>query len=110
MAASTVTSPARLNHAVAQPQPRPPRIADQWYNPPAVGNVEASWPIVAATASAKRLTSGQPRPIDAPPTLQRPRWNDVTPPARMQMIDSDSAKFEKPPIRRASSCAYPIAC
>src|SRR6516164_9024443 len=102
MAARTVTSPARLNQAVAQPQPRPPRIADQWYSPPAVGKVEASWPIVAATASANRLTSGQPRPIDAPPTPQNPRWNDVIPPARMQLIDRDNAKFENPPSRRAS--------
>ena len=103
IAASTVISPARLNQAVAQPQPRPPRIAAQWYSPPAVGNVEASCPIVAATASANKLTSGHPRPIDAPPTLHRPRWNDVTPPARMQMIDKDNAKFENPPSRRASS-------
>src|SRR5215468_6128684 len=106
MAASTVISPARLNQAVAQPQPRPPRIADQWYSPPAVGNVEASCPIVAATARANRPASGQPRPIAAPPTLHNPRWNDVTPPARMQMIDRDNAKFEKAPSRRASSWAY----
>jgi len=36
-------------------------------------------------------TSGQPRPKAAPPTLESPWWKDVTPPARMQMIESDSA-------------------
>src|SRR3982751_5583644 len=54
IAARTVTRPARLNQAVAQPQPRPPRIDAQWYRPPAVGKAEATWPIVAATASEKR--------------------------------------------------------
>ncbi len=29
-AARTVIRPARLNHAVTQPQPRPPRIDAQW--------------------------------------------------------------------------------
>ena len=105
IAASTVTSPARLNHAVAQPQPRPPRIAAQWYSPPAVGNADATCPIVAATHSENRHTSGQPRPIAAPPTEQNPTWNDVIPPARMQMIDSEMAKFENPPRHRASSWA-----
>src|SRR5271165_4023758 len=79
IAASTVTSPTRLNQAVAQPQPRPPRIDAQWYRPPAVGKAEASWPIVAETTSANRETSGQTRPIAEPPALQSPRWNEVTP-------------------------------
>ena len=43
--------------------------------------------------------------IDAPPTVQKPTWNEVIPPARMQMIEREIAKFEKPLIRRASSCA-----
>ncbi len=34
---TTKIRPSRLTKAVAQPQPRPPRIDDQWYNPPAVG-------------------------------------------------------------------------
>src|SRR5437868_15424829 len=105
MAARTVIKPARLNQAVAQPQPRPPRIAAQWYSPPAVGNADATWAIVNATTSEKRHTSGQPSPIAAPPTPQKPMWNEVTPPARMQMMDSDRAKLEKPLIRRANSWA-----
>ena len=36
-----------------------------------------------------------------------PASDDVMPPARMQIIDKEIAKFEKPLIRRASSCAYP---
>src|SRR3982751_22416 len=67
MPARTVTSPARLNHAVIQPQPRPPRVAAQWYSPPAVGNADAIWPIVAATHRANRTTSGHPSPIHGPP-------------------------------------------
>src|SRR5262245_63295737 len=105
MAARTVTSPARLNQAVAQPQPRPPRIDAQWYSPPAVGNAEATCPIVAATTRANRQPSGQPRPIEAPPTLHRPRWNEVMPPARMQRIDIETAKLEKPLRRRSNSWA-----
>src|SRR5436305_14674618 len=100
MAARTIISPARLSHAVPQPQPLPPRIDAQWYSPPAVGNAEATWPIVAATAREKRETSGQPSPIAAPPTLHRPRWNDVMPPATMQMIASEMAKLENPLMRR----------
>src|SRR5947209_3821063 len=46
IAASTATRPARLNHAVAHPHPRPPRVAAQWYSPPAVGNADAIWPMV----------------------------------------------------------------
>ena len=42
---------------------------------------------VKATTSEKRATTGHPSPIAAPPTLQRPRWNEVTPPDRMQIAD-----------------------
>src|SRR4051812_36259465 len=105
IAASTATSPARLNHAVAQPHPRPPRVAAQWYSPPAVGNADAICPMVAATHRANSPTSGHPIPTAAPPTDPNPTWNDVTPPARMQMIDSEMAKFENPPRTRASSWA-----
>src|SRR3954463_11534265 len=110
IAASTVTSPTRLNQAVPQPQPRRPRMPAQWYSPPAVGNADATCPIAAATQSENRQASGQPSPTAAPPTEQKPTWNEVNPPARMQMIDSDRAKFENPPSTRASSWAYPSRC
>ncbi|MFO0958428.1 MAG: hypothetical protein U0800_13520 [Isosphaeraceae bacterium] len=60
--------------------------------------------MVAATIIEKPQANGHQADRGAP-TLQRPRWNEVTPPARMQMIDIEMAKFENPPIRRASSCA-----
>jgi hypothetical protein len=63
--------------------------------------------MVAATAREKRQTSGQPSPKAAPPTLESPWWNEVTPPARMQMIEREMAKFEKAPIPRGSSGSYP---
>ena len=72
MAASTVTRPARLNHAVTQPQPRPPRIEAQCYSPPAVGKAEATCAIAAATMSENKHATGQPMPMLAPPTLQKP--------------------------------------
>src|SRR5215472_464673 len=59
MAAKTKMSPTRLNHAVVQPQPRPPRIDAQWYSPPAVGNADAICAIVAATARENRHSGGQ---------------------------------------------------
>ena len=91
MAASTVTSPARLNQAVVQPQPRPPRMVAQWYRPPAVGYREASCPMVAATAMEKQTMSGQPTPMAAPPTLESASGNEVAPPARIPMIDREMA-------------------
>src|SRR5262249_30715984 len=92
IAASTATRPARVNQAGAHPHPRPRRVAAQGHTPPAAGNGEAIGPIVAATHRANRPPSGQPMPIAAPPAAQYPTWNDVTPPARMQMIDSEMAK------------------
>ena len=54
-------------------------------------------------AQREQAAGGQPSPMAAPPTLQNPCGNDVMPPARMQMIDSEMAKFENPLIRRSSS-------
>ena len=44
-------------------------------------------------------------PAAAPPTALMPSCSDVMPPARMQMIENEIAKFEKPLMRRSSSCA-----
>ena len=35
--ATTKIMPSKLNHAVHQPKPLPPKIEPQWYKPPAVG-------------------------------------------------------------------------
>ena len=93
-----------LNHAVAQPQPRPPRMLLQWYSPPAVGNALAIWPMPSATTTAKMTPSGQPMPMLAPPAAVNPFGNAVMPPARMQMIEKLMAKLENPLMRRDSSC------
>ena len=42
--------------------------------------------------------------MNAPP-VRKPTWNEVMPPARMQMIEKEIAKFENPPMRRVNSCA-----
>ena len=51
---------------------------------------------------------GQPIPMEAPPAALKPSWNEVMPPARMQMMENEMAKFENPLIRRDNSCAYPM--
>ncbi len=96
-----------MNRAVAQPKPRPPRIEAQWYRPPAVGNADATWPIVSAMQSVSALHTGRPMPMPAPPTLQEPIWNDVMPPAMMQMIENEIAKLEKPPSCAAAPARSP---
>ena len=73
IAASTAINPARLNHAVVQPHPRPPRMPpNDIDHRPSETPMKAA-PSKSATISAKRAASGQPRPIAAPPTLHRPR-------------------------------------
>src|SRR6478735_5801442 len=52
-------------------------------------------------------TSGQPQAIAAGPPLFQPRPNEVKQPARMEMIEKEMAKFEKPDQERLSSCLYP---
>ena len=44
-------------------------------------------------------------PIEAPPAALKPSWKEVMPPARMQMIEKEMAKLEKPLMRRDSSWA-----
>ncbi len=68
-----------------------------------MGNAEATWAIDSATHRASRHDAGQPIPIAAPPTLQNPCGKEVIPPATMQMIENETAKFEKPLICRDSS-------
>ena len=68
-----------------------------------MGKAEATCAMARATHSDSRQQAGQPSPIAAPPTLENPCGNDVMPPATMQMIDSEMAKFENPLIRRSSS-------
>ncbi len=52
----------------------------------------------------KADTSGQPHAIAAGPPLFQPRPNDVKQPARIEMIENEMAKLEKPDQERLSSC------
>ena len=54
---------------------------------------------------AKAEPTIQPRNTPAPPPAEKPDWKEVMPPARMQMMENEIAKLEKPPMRLASSCA-----
>ena len=63
----------------------------QWYSPPAVGKAEATCAIVAAKAIASSVPANQPTTTPPPPAALKPRWNDVMPPAKMQMMDSEIA-------------------
>jgi hypothetical protein len=49
-------------------------------------------------------TIGQPQAIAAGPPLFQPRPKLVKQPARMEMIENEMAKFEKPDHERLSSC------
>ena len=52
-------------------------------------------------------TSGQPIAIAAGPPLFQPTANVVKQPARIEMIENEMAKLEKPDHVRLSSCLYP---
>ena len=49
-------------------------------------------------------TIGQPQAIAAGPPLFQPRPNEVKQPARIEMIENEMAKLEKPDHERFSSC------
>src|SRR5712691_6653907 len=52
-------------------------------------------------------TSGQPYAEAAGPPVYIPKPKSVRQPDRIEMIVNETAKLEKPPIPRLSSCAYP---
>ncbi|MCY1375807.1 hypothetical protein D9M69_632480 [compost metagenome] len=60
-----------------------------------------------ATANTRetRQPSGQPMPMAAPPAPEVPWASEFIPPERMQMMEKEMAKLEKPPIRRDRSWA-----
>ena len=57
------------------------------------------------TISANRPPITQPTTTENGPPAENATGKAVMPPARMQMIENEIAKLEKPCIRRASSCA-----
>ena len=50
-------------------------------------------------------TNGQPQTITAGPPVFMPKPYSVRQPDRIEMIVNETAKFEKPDMRRRSSCA-----
>ena len=59
------------------------------------------------TARMNRLMMGQPHAMAAGPPLFQPTPKVVKQPARIEMIENEMAKFEKPDHDRSSSCLYP---
>ena len=62
----------------------------------------------AYTSAILGLDASQPMPMEAPPAAANPLGKAVMPPAKMQIIENEMAKFENPLIRRANSWAYPM--
>src|SRR5712671_3842690 len=93
------TWPIIFSQAVVQAHVRPPRRKAQKYNPPAVGYADAISAIDAATASV------QPIEFTTGPASFSPYPNSSTAPVRMEMMEKEMAKFEKPPISRKSCWA-----
>ncbi len=61
--------------------------------------------MAAATTSAKAEPIGQTMPTAAPPPALSAAGKAVRPPATMQMMAKEIAKFWNPPMRRVSSWA-----
>ena len=57
------------------------------------------------TVSVNRPTMGQPQTMIAGPPVFMPYPYRVRQPDRIEMIVNDTAKLEKPDMRRDSSCA-----
>ena len=57
------------------------------------------------TNRVMRPTMGQPQTMMAGPPVAMPYPYSVRQPDRIEMIVNETAKFEKPDIRRRSSCA-----
>ena len=72
--------------------------------PPEVGKAETSSDMHNPMTRMKRATIGQPQAIAAGPPLFQPSPKLVKQPARMEMIENEIAKLEKPDQERSSSC------
>src|SRR5579883_3123014 len=110
IAAVTANSPRKLYQPVNQAHCRlflRASRAAQKYSPPAVGYAEQISAMPIPTRRTKTPTSGQPMlmAIGPPETMAIPY--DVIAPARIEMMENEMAKFEKPLNRRCNSCLYP---
>jgi len=72
--------------------------------PPEVGYAETSSLIAKPMSRMKKLTMGRPHQIATGPPLTQACPNVAKHPARMEMIENEMAKLEKPDQERDSSC------
>ncbi len=72
--------------------------------PPEVGYAETSSDIVKPMIRMKTEMIGQPQEIAIGPPLFQAWPNVVKQPARIEMIENEMAKLEKPDQERSSSC------
>src|SRR4051794_39837815 len=75
--------------------------------PPDVGNADTSSDMHSPMTRMNNDRIGQPHAIAAGPPLFQPAKNVVKQPARIEMIENEMAKLEKPDQLRLSSCLYP---
>ena len=72
--------------------------------PPEVGNADTSSDMQKPMTRMNSEMIGQPHAIAAGPPLFQPSPKLVKQPARMEMIENEIAKLEKPDQDRFSSC------
>ncbi len=65
-----------------------------------MGNADTNSDMHSPMIRMKTETIGQPQAIAAGPPLFQPRPNDVKQPARIEMIENEIAKLEKPDQER----------
>src|SRR3954451_14965120 len=75
--------------------------------PPEVGNADTSSDMQKPMTRMKTETIGQPQKIAIGPPLFQPTANVVKQRARIEMIENEMAKLEKPDHVRLSSCLSP---
>src|SRR6476619_6547230 len=75
--------------------------------PPEVGYAETSSDIVKPMIRMKAPRIGHVHEIEIGPPLLKPAPKFVKQPARIEMIEKEMAKFEKPDQLRFRSCLYP---
>src|SRR3954469_7962650 len=75
--------------------------------PPEVGKADTSSDMQKPITRINTETSGQPQKIAIGPPLFQPTAKVVRQPARIEMIENEIAKLEKPDHVRLSSCLEP---
>src|SRR5262245_18497776 len=83
-----------------------PSLLAHLKNPSDVWKAETSSDMNRPMIRMKIEMSGQPQAIAAGPPLFQPRPNEVKQPARIEMIENEMAKLEKPEHDRCNSCTW----